>query len=178
MRIIAGTYGSRKLFTLPGDNTRPSSDRLKTALFSKIGPYFDGGTGLDVFAGSGAVGLEGLSRGLDFVTFIEKEKSAVGIIKKNIQALGVTAQTNVLSGDARVVTQKMSQQFDFIFMDPPYAYENTLEIAQNLEKCVKIGGIMIIETDKKHSLPDTIGSLIKTDQRDYGVARLHTYEMR
>lgn len=178
MRIISGKYGSRRLITLPGDTTRPSSDKLKTALFSKIGPYFSGGKALDIFAGSGAVGLEMLSRGYDHVTFIEKDRKALEVIRKNITDLNASSDTTVISGDARTTLTKITHTFDLIFMDPPYAYTETLDIIINASKLLNKGGLLIVETATDTLFPDSVASLIKIDMRDYGIARLHYFEMQ
>lgn len=174
MRIIAGTYKSRILKTLKGDTTRPSSDRLKEALFNRIGPYFHGGHFLDVFAGSGAVGLEALSRGMDRVTFVEKDAQAQKVIINNIKTLDVSSQTELIRGDIYHVSMKLKGKYDIIFMDPPYHMQDLKEIVDSLLPYLNVSGQLIIETEKNTVLNI---DLKLVDERVYGLAKLSFYEM-
>lgn len=176
MRIIAGRHKGRNLITLKGDTTRPSSDRMKEALFNQLGPFFDSGYFLDCFSGSGAVGLEAISRGMEHATLIEKDAQAFKIIKKNIEVLEVQNQTNLLRGDAKHILMTLKDKYDIIFMDPPYDYkglESIMEISKNL---LKQSGLLIVETHKDTVLSEVSG-LIQYDQREYGLAKLHYYRM-
>ncbi len=177
MRIIAGKFKSRTIKTLKGDNTRPSSDRLKEAMFNQLGPYFDKGSLLDVFAGSGAIGFEALSRGMDKVTLIEKNRQAQSIIQQNIKALGVNKEATLLSGDALAVLKTIDETYDIIFIDPPYGLKELEEAALLASHLLKEDGVLIIETDKFTDIKETIGMLKKTREKQYGFAKLHTYEM-
>lgn len=177
MRIIAGKYKSRTLNTLKGDTTRPSADRLKESLFNQLGPYFSDETFLDIFAGSGAVGLEALSRGVKSVTMIEKDRKAQVIIEKNLKTLNIGKEANLLKGDAQAVLKTIKEQYDIIFMDPPYDYEHTEKIIHLCESLIKEDGIIIVETDKFKTLPDSINKLDKINEKLYGFAKLTKYEM-
>lgn len=176
MRIVGGVFKSRKLRTLPGDTTRPSSDRLKEALFNIVGPYFQSGSFLDVFAGSGAVGLEAISRGMDKVTFIELDKEAQRVILSNVKDLGVQSQTKLLRSDVLKLVANFEEKFDLIFMDPPYDYPHKEAVILGLEKNLQAGGIMIVETHKDTTLDESIGNLKKTRIKKYGIAIIHIYE--
>ncbi|MDR7087295.1 16S rRNA (guanine966-N2)-methyltransferase [Aeromicrobium panaciterrae] len=122
-RIIAGAYGGRQIKTPKGDGTRPTSDRVREALFSSLESElggFDGLRVLDLFAGSGALGLESLSRGAIHATFVESDARAAAVVKQNIEALGapgVVVRTTV----ERYLTTLPGEPFDLVFLDPPYA---------------------------------------------------------
>jgi len=124
VRIIGGTYRSRRLQTLAGTATRPTSDRLRETLFNIIGPRVRDARFLDLCAGSGAVGIEALSRGAREAVFIEQSRRACAIIQANLDALGITACVNVMNRDARAALKQLAAQaspFDLVFFDPPYA---------------------------------------------------------
>lgn len=176
MRIVGGVFKSRKLKTLSGDTTRPSSDRLKESLFNIVGPYFQSGTFLDVFAGSGAVGLEAISRGMNKVTFIELDKEAQRVILSNVKDLGVQSKTTLLRNDVLKVVSNIDEVFDLIFMDPPYDYPQKEAVIIGLEKNLRSDGKLIVETHKNTELAETIGNLTKTRMKKYGIAVLHIYE--
>src|ERR1700737_3579507 len=128
MRVIAGTYRSRILKTLKGNALRPPSDYLRETLFNVLAPVVSGARFLDVFAGTGAVGIEALSRGADEVIFIEHHAPAATLIRKNLQTLEIRTGVNVLPMDAlrglqkvEDATPKGAPRFAIIFLDPPYA---------------------------------------------------------
>ena len=175
MRIIAGKYKSRVLKTLEGETTRPSSDRFKEALFNRIGPFFDGGTFLDIFAGSGAVGLEALSRGVEHTTFIEKDKRAQRVILDNINSLKVS-NINILKGDALTLVKSLDTTYDYIFMDPPYEYEYTEVLMEEVVKNLKHDSILMVETRKTRTLNTPRGLECVLD-KNYGMAHLYIYQM-
>lgn len=154
MRIISGKYGSRKLKTLTGNNTRPTEDRVREAVFGRTGPYFDGGIILDLFAGSGAVSLEAISRGFDFAYLCDISKDAIKVIYENIDALGVREQTKVFNSNYRSVLTKLTAQelkFDMIYLDPPFHHGTEKEALKIIfeNDLLKDDGIIIVETDKK-----------------------------
>ncbi len=177
MRVIAGTLKSRTIQTLKGETTRPSSDRLKEAMFNQIGPYFSGGQILDVFSGSGAVAIEAISRGMTKATLIEKDRKAQAIIETNISNFKLKESTKLLKGDVQSVLKTINDKFDIIFLDPPYDYKEMEIVIELCEPLLKEDGILIMETDKFTDLPDSIKRLIKIKEKKYGFAKLHTYEM-
>ena len=157
MRIISGKYGSRKLKTLTGNNTRPTEDRVREAVFGRTGPYFNGGIILDLFAGSGAVSLEAISRGFDFAYMCDISKEAIKVIYENIDALGVRKQTKVFNSNYRSVLTKLTGQnvrFDMIYLDPPFHHGTEREALKIIceNDLLKDDGIIIVETDKKDSV--------------------------
>ena len=176
MRIVGGRHRSRNLKSLKGNNTRPSSDRLKEALFNKIGPYFEGGSFIDIFGGSGAVGLEAISRGADSVVFVESNKSASKVILDNIKSLNEVDACSIINKDALLFSKECEDKYDFIFMDPPYEYEHTQSIMSNLVKNMKDGSLLIVETRKNSELQVPDG-LELVSSKAYGMALLSIYKM-
>lgn len=123
MRVIAGDYKGRKLKAVPGKGTRPTSDKIKESIFHMLGPYFDGGKCLDLFAGSGSLGIEALSRGMDEAIFVELSNLAVRTIKENLSVISPKQQTIVHKQNAFTMLRlwkKRAETFDLILMDPPY----------------------------------------------------------
>ncbi len=123
MRIITGEFKGRRLESVADSYLRPIDDRVKEAVFNILAPRLEGAKGLDLFAGTGAIGLEALSRGAASICFVEKERAFQAVLKKNIQKLQVEARSNVWPGDAFAVVPRFAEKgerFDLIFVDPPY----------------------------------------------------------
>jgi 16S rRNA (guanine(966)-N(2))-methyltransferase RsmD len=127
VRVIAGEFRSRKLIAPPGAATRPTPDRLRESLFSILQPEIEGVTFLDAYAGSGAVGIEALSRGARAAIFVERSRDAVEVLRMNLRALGLEARSEVFKGKAaQVLTHKTAH---IIFLDPPYEQESEYDQA-------------------------------------------------
>jgi len=136
MRIIAGKFKGRGIKAACGNNTRPTTDKIKENMFNMMGQFFDGGRVLDLFAGSGNLGIEALSRGMDHAIFIDMNINAIKVIKENISKLKLQDQTEVYRNDAfraLHVLAKKEVKFDLIFLDPPYG---KVSITELLEKIV------------------------------------------
>jgi len=153
MRIIAGKYKGRRLKTLKGSLTRPTSDRVREALFSILGDKVGGNRVLDLFAGSGGLGLEALSRGADKVVFVEKAAAACEIIRDNITALAVESSCEVIPGDYRNALRSLGNKnvsFDIILADPPYR-DSENGVAENIlsqiseSDTLREDGLVVIE---------------------------------
>lgn len=123
MRIIGGEFRSRRLKTLPGMATRPTADKLRETLFDVLGARVAGSVFYDCYAGSGAAGLEALSRGAAFAVFIERSRAAARVLKENVAALGVEARCLVLQQPVAAALSDASRPADFVFLDPPYQPE-------------------------------------------------------
>lgn len=130
MRVIAGTCRSLPLKSVPGDNTRPTTDRIKETLFNILQPYIPGAFFLDLFAGSGAIGIEALSRGAEHVWFADHDRRAVQVIRENLRFTKLEDRADILYSDALDAARKLAgmRHFDVIFMDPPYGKELEQEI--------------------------------------------------
>ncbi|MGH9743662.1 MAG: 16S rRNA (guanine(966)-N(2))-methyltransferase RsmD [Candidatus Acidiferrum sp.] len=171
MRIIAGKYRSRILKSLKGLALRPTSDRLRETLFNVLGPAVAGSRILDVFAGTGAVGIEALSRGAAEAIFIENHTPAAKLIRRNLDSLGITTGATILQTDAVTGLQKLAARqtlatppINFVFVDPPYAahedYARTLEfLASDSASFLSPDALVIFEHHHKFSLPECSGRL-------------------
>lgn len=154
MRIIAGKHKRMMLYTLEGTTTRPMMDRMKESIFNTIGPFFEGGIALDLFAGSGALGLEALSRGVEFTYFVELDKEALEIVKKNVLKAKESSNSSILNMDYLDALKKFkdsNQKFDFIFLDPPYKLKVINEIIEALIKddLLKDKALIVCQAMKK-----------------------------
>lgn len=148
MRIIAGTFRSRKLETLEGLKTRPTLDKTKGAIFSSIGGYLPGFVVLDVFGGSGALSLESISRGAKEAYIIDNNIDAINIIKKNTKNLGVEKQMHIYHGSYETILGKLkNKKFDVVFLDPPFRMKVIDELMEYLVKndMVEVGGYVMAE---------------------------------
>ncbi len=131
MRVIGGTHRGRRLAAPRGDATRPTSDRVREAVFSRIestASYALSGPALDLFAGSGALGIEALSRGAPHATFIERDRTALSCLRSNLESLGLVASATVLAGDARSFMRRAAPPggpFSLLFLDPPYRIDKS-----------------------------------------------------
>src|SRR5690625_2719144 len=137
MRVITGKLKGRLIYTVPSSKTRPTSDKIKESVFHVMGPYFDGGYGLDLFAGSGSLGIEAISRGMKSVTFIDRSSEAIKTIKKNIRNLNIEHQATVYRNDALRalhLLSKKKEKFNLIFIDPPYEMTNYSSILKKIEQ--------------------------------------------
>lgn len=181
MRIVAGIYRSRVLSSVEGNTTRPTTDKIKEAIFSRIGPYFDGGYMLDLFAGSGNMSFEAISRGMRHATLCDLQYKAISTIKRNAQSLGVEEQCTIWKMDYKRALKKAAQEgkiFDFVYLDPPYKKQQIAEILQYLHEheLVRKDGDVVCESLKEDEFPDQIGELIKIKDVTYGITRVTYYK--
>lgn len=152
MRIISGKKRGLKLETLAGENTRPTLDRVREALFSILGGNCDGLEVLDLFAGSGALGLEAVSRGAKHATFIEKSNEAFAVLNTNIKKLNMPECTTSLKQDAMVFLKCGKKKYDLIFLDPPYKNTILNDILIELINHCEKNATLVIETDGTYPL--------------------------
>lgn len=181
MRIVAGEFRSRILKAVDGDATRPTTDKVKEAIFSRIGPYFDGGKMLDVFGGSGNMGLEAISRGMHHVTFCDMNAKAIQTIEANMKALQVEARCTLIKSDYKALLRQCAQQgkhYNLIYLDPPYKKQQIDAILTYLHenKLVAEHGDVVCESLKEDSFKDAYGDLIKVKDVTYGITRITYYK--
>ncbi len=157
MRVISGSARGRKLLAPEGLDTRPTTDRVKESIFNIIMPFLPAENILDLFAGSGALGIEALSRGTSHGVFVETDKSAIAIIRKNIDLARIAERTELIAADALSYLNRTSLKFDIIFLDPPY---NTglLTKAINIiyeKNLLTEDGIIVAESEYMGESPNT-----------------------
>lgn len=183
MRVIAGQYRSRKLLAPPGSSTRPSSDRLRETLFNVVAGGIPDSVWLDLFAGSGAVGIEAISRGARMVYFVESSTRAAKTIRANLKGLAISDGFEVQEREAAQAVRMLDAAAvvcDFCFLDPPYAdadaYEETLSFLSQ-SRLLAPSSIVIAEHDKHSDLLDRYGALARSRRLQQGDAVLSFYRL-
>lgn len=172
IRIIAGKYGGRVIEGSGTNRTHPMSERIRNAVFNSISDEIEGADVLDAFAGSGAVGLEALSRGARSAIFIEKDRVAQNIIQKNIEKVAAD-NARLIKASVGPTTETIEQQFDIIFADPPY-HDPQLSTVIRLFGLLKPNGLMVLSYPGKAEVP-TGAEVVVVDNRSYGNAALVFY---
>ncbi len=171
LRVVAGSLGGRNLAP-PPDGVRPTSDRVRESVFSILG-NLAGCQILDLYAGTGALGIEALSRGADSLVAVDRARDSVRVIEQNLRTLGVAAQSEVMRMDCLAAVRSLAaagNRFDLIFLDPPYAdFDNTPGVLDALVACdiLQPDGVLVVEGPKRHSLPGVAG-LTTERTRKYG----------
>ena len=162
IRIIAGTFKGRRLDTPDWPGLRPTSDRLRETLFNVLAPRIVGARVLDAFAGTGAVGIEALSRGAAHVTFVEQDRRAVGLIEANLERCAVKDRYAIIRAGFKAAAERLDAGFDVMFLDPPYGpawLAEALEIAGPL---AADGTLLIVEHARRDAAPEAAGGLMRT----------------
>ena len=175
MKVITGSLRGRMIQTLDGDATRPTTQRVKEALFSAIQFDIEGRRVLDAFAGSGQLGIEAISRGAASCVFVDSSREAADVVRRNVTTLGIAAQGTVLCQDTMQFLLRTTERFDIVFLDPPYAsdlLERALTAAQNL---LNPGGFIVCESDERAELPETVGELSLYRSYQYSHVKLWIY---
>ena len=177
MKIVSGIYGGRPLKTLEGKTTRPTSDKVRGAIFNMIGPYFEGGRVLDLYAGSGGLSIEAVSRGMSSAVLVERDRKAQAIVAENIRMTKEVGKFQLLKMDAERALEQVSGEFDLIFLDPPYAKEQIVaDIEKIAERELFSENIMVVcETDKAVELPEEIACLGIWKEKIYGISKVTVY---
>ena len=177
MKIVSGIYEGRSLKTLEGKTTRPTSDKVRGAIFNMIGPYFEGGRVLDLYAGSGGLSIEAVSRGMSSAVLVERDRKAKAIVAENIQMTKEVGKFQLLKMDAERALEQVSGEFDLIFLDPPYAKEQIVaDIEKMAERALFSEDVMIVcETDKAVELPEEIACLGIWKEKIYGISKVTVY---
>ena len=178
MRIIAGEFRGRRIKSPSDYSIRPTSDKVKEAVFSMIMPYIsENSVAVDVFSGSGSLGLEALSRGVEKVYFSDASKASLRLIQENIAICGAEDRSVILSGDFRSNISRVSEKIDFYFLDPPYADGYILPALDAILDSGNLSeeGIIVCEYDSHDVLPEAYGPLEAIKIRRYGKTGITLY---
>ena len=181
MRIIAGDYGGRVIKSPPDSRTRPTSDRLRETLFNVIAPNIEDARFLDLCSGTGAIGIEALSRGASHVTFVDRSRKACALIEENLDLLGIPEErTEVLANSAENFTgRKHEAGWDIVFFDPPYDSDYGIvlfEFGTTESNLLNEVGMLIAKHHSKTTLPDAIGEMRRWRVLKQGETSLSFYE--
>ena len=183
MRVISGSRKGTPLKSLPGTSTRPTSDKVKESVFNKIGPYFDGGTVVELFGGSGSIAIEALSRGMDQAIVFEKNPKACAVIKVNAEKCKMDDVLRIERRDARQAAAILKQQeisIDLLFVDPPYAAIEYYDVIKELlaQGLVEEDATIVCEHDKNIELPEQYDTYIQISSTVHGNTAITIYEKR
>jgi 16S rRNA (guanine(966)-N(2))-methyltransferase RsmD len=176
MRIVAGSAKGRVLAAPKSDDViRPTADRVRETLFNVLGQWCDGLTVLDLFAGTGALGLEAVSRGAEKAVLVDKGKEALELCRANTAALKFQDKVEIIPGGALETIASLARKgrvFELVFSDPPYALKAGVPVLEALStgKVVSEGGVAVIEHGRDESLPERVGDFERVDERDFGTA--------
>lgn len=170
MRIITGDFRGRKLETPVSNNIRPTSDKVKESIFNILSMDIPGSVCVDLFAGTGNLGLEALSRGAEFCYFGDASNESIALIKKNIAICKANEYSRILAGDYSRVLARIDRKVDVFFLDPPYEaglYEKCFKLIRELDLLAE-GGVIMAEHGKRQPLDDEIEGFVKIKEKKYG----------
>jgi 16S rRNA (guanine966-N2)-methyltransferase len=173
-RIVAGTARGRRLAVPAGLATRPTSEKVRAAVFNVLGQFFEGGAVLDLYAGSGALALEAVSRGCARAVCVESDRGAVAALTQNVAGLGWADRVEVVAGRVEEVCRRLPGEFALAFVDPPYAL-GPAEALTLVGPLLAPGGRCVAEHDEARPPPDAIGPLALVDRRRYGTTGISIY---
>lgn len=177
MRVITGEYRGRKLETPAGYDIRPTSDKVKESIFNLLMGCIDDSVFCDLFAGTGSLGIEALSRGAERCYFCDKSRESIGIIKRNVQHCHAEEKSVILQGDFTKGLSRINEKVDVFFIDPPYGdslYEKCLEMIENLD-LLAVNGIIIAEHDSQDQISEKVGGFVRVRRRRYGKTTVSIY---
>lgn len=178
MRVITGTARGRVLKTLPGDATRPTTGKVKEAIFSSIQFELEGRRVLDLFAGSGGMGIEALSRGASHAVFIDANQAAATVVRENVQTTGFTANSVVLCRKAEDFLVPCKEEFDVVFLDPPYGLNCIPTLFPSLLPHLSDYAVVVCEHAANTPLPEEFGEFKAGKMKKYGSIAVTIYRKR
>lgn len=175
MRVITGEARGRRLETLEGADVRPTTDKVKEAIFSAIQFDIQGRKFLDLFAGSGQMGIEALSRGAESATFVDSSRKAIDVVRKNLNTVGFYSRAKVIHTDSLSFLNMNSDDFDIVFLDPPYGNGTLQEALPVVAENMKKTGIIIAESNENDTILQNYGDFVLDRERRYGKIRVSIY---
>jgi len=175
MRIITGSRRGKKLKTLEGNAVRPTPDHIKESLFNILQFDIEGRTFLDLFAGSGQIGLEALSRGADHAVFVDSAKASCAVVQDNIRTTDFAAQAKVVQADYASFLLRNTELFDIAFLDPPYRTGTLEKALLAVAEHMRQGGVIICEHPTDEAIPDRAGAFVRVKDYRYGKILLTAY---
>lgn len=175
MRVITGSARGRKLEQLSGDDVRPTTDRVKEAVFSIIQFNIQGRRFLDLFAGSGQMGIEALSRGAAEAVFVDNRRESVEVVKRNLKTTGFDKNSRVIPMESISYLSANREPFDIVFLDPPYGTGLLQNALEKVESVMRKGGIVMCESPFTEELPDKLTEFVKYREYKYGKIKITTY---
>ncbi|WP_314000433.1 16S rRNA (guanine(966)-N(2))-methyltransferase RsmD [uncultured Paenibacillus sp.] len=183
MRVIAGEAKGRPLKAVPGMNTRPTTDKVKEAMFSMIGPFFDGGQALDLFAGTGGLGIEALSRGIDKAVFVDSDRQSIGVVRSNVEAARMMDRAEVYCNTAERALRTLEKRgiaFRLAFLDPPYRMKNADELMKDMASrgLLETGAVVVVEHESGHRYAEKFGGFELRKLALYGETAVAIYDYR
>jgi 16S rRNA (guanine(966)-N(2))-methyltransferase RsmD len=178
MRVITGEARGRRLITLEGEDVRPTTEKVKEAIFSAIQFDIQGRRFLDLFAGSGQMGIEALSRGAESATFVDSSRRAVDIVRKNLNSVGFYDRAKVLHTDSLSFLEMNSEMYDIVFLDPPYGTGLLQEVLPKVFENVKKTAVIIVENPENEEIFENYGEFMLDRQKHYGKIKVSMYRHR
>lgn len=177
MRVIAGKYKGRKLNTPSGNSIRPTTDKVKEALFSMLSNDIVESRFLDLFSGTGSIGIEALSRGARECVFCDISRESLRLLKENVNHCGIKEGVRIYAGDYRKNLMIQNDKFDIIFLDPPYDKGMLKECFRLIEECSLLNksGLIVAEHRKEEELEEDLYGFSKLKERKYGIVKLTIY---
>lgn len=178
MRVITGVARGRRIKTLEGYEVRPTTEKVKEAVFSSIQFEIEAANVLDLFCGCGQMGIEALSRGAKFCVFVDNAKSSVEIVKENLKETDLFQSSRVVNMNAEDFVKTTKDKFDVVFMDPPYLKELIQKVLPELVEKMNEGGVILCEHDFKDALPEEIGNFRIKKTYKYGRVSVTAYRKK
>lgn len=175
MRVITGTARGRRLVAPPGLDTRPTSEVAKEAVFSIVQFEVEGANVLDLFAGSGQMGVEALSRGAKFCVFVDTDKASHTAMRQNLQHTGLAARARLVASDAQAFLRGTAGPFDIAFLDPPYGKGLAQQVLPHVAAVMKDSGVILCETGRDETAPESAGDFVLRKAYRYGKVKIWLY---
>lgn len=175
MRIVAGKLRHRIIDMTNLETTRETQDKVRGAIYNMIGPYFDGGNCLDLFAGSGAMGIEAYSRGMNKFTLNDLNKAAIGVCKRNCKSLGILDYCNLTNMDYKDFCKNTKEKFSLIILDPPYKMDDISSILEEVYPLLDSYGIIVYEMGIDSKYPLEFHDMELWKNKEYGIKRVCVY---